>query len=183
MTFKRITVDKSFATTLLNPSPVTLVTAEYEDKQNIVTVNWNTPVSFSPTVIAIMVGRRNHSHQMIESSRQFAINIPDQSLLREIKLCGSISGSSRDKFLESGLTTLPALAIHVPLISECFAHIECQLVQTVAVGDHSIFCGNVVSVFVQEGLFTAEGEWDLAVRRPVIHLGQEHYVTLSNRIQ
>jgi flavin reductase (DIM6/NTAB) family NADH-FMN oxidoreductase RutF len=183
MAFKRITVDKSYATTLLNPSPVTLVTAKYEDKQNIVTVNWNTPVSFSPTIVAIMVGRGNHSHHMIESSRQFVINIPDSSLLWEIKLCGSISGSSRDKFLESGLTTLPALVIDVPLINECFAHIECQLSQTIAVGDHSIFCGNVVSVFVQEGLFTSEGVWDLAVRRPVIHLGQEHYVTLSDRIQ
>ncbi len=183
MVIKRITVDKSFATTLLNPSPVTLVTAEYEDKQNIVTVNWNTPVSFSPTIVAIMVARGNYSHQMIESSRQFVINIPDIHLLREIKLCGSISGSVRDKFLESGLTAMPALVIDVPLIKECFAHIECQLTQTVVVGDHSIFCGNVVSVFVQEGLFTSDGEWDLAVRRPVIHLGREHYVTLSDRIQ
>ncbi|MBN1492690.1 MAG: flavin reductase family protein [Candidatus Omnitrophica bacterium] len=179
MTLKRITVDKNYATTLLNPSPITLVTSEFEEKKNIVTISWVSPVSFSPTCVAIMLSKGTYTQSLIENSRQFAINIPGIELMKEIILCGSVSGNERDKFLETGLTMMPAIVIETPLINECFAHIECRLNQSIAVGDHTIYCGNVVSVFVREGLFDKEGKWMLEVGRPVIHLGQDQYVTLD----
>jgi len=180
MTIKKVTVDNSYATTLLNPSPVTLVTTTYEDKNNVATVSWVSPASFTPNIVAIMVSRGNHSHSMIESSRQFAINIPGLELVNAIKVCGSVSGNSRDKFMEAGLSPFPAIMIDPPLINECFAHIECHLNQSIVVGDHTIFSGNVVSVFVQEGLFAKEGEWDLSVNRPIIHLSKNQYGTVED---
>ena len=183
MTIKKVTIDKAHATTLLNPSPITLVTTRYEEKNNIMTISWGAPVSFSPAIVAIMVGRGNYSHSLIENSRQFAINIPNITLLDAVKICGTLSGNIRDKFIETGLTTLTPLVVDAPLINECFAHIECQLNQSIPMGDHTIFCGNVVSVFAQEGLFTSEGDWDIDVNRPIIHLAQNQYVTLNEMVK
>ncbi|MFC1809833.1 flavin reductase family protein [Candidatus Omnitrophota bacterium] len=179
MAIKRITVDKSYSSILLNTSSVVLVTSEYEEKRDIITVNWCTSVSFIPRIVAVVLEVGSFSHQIIEGSGQFAINVPDISLLEQVKFCGSVSGFKQDKFIDSGLTTIPALNLDLPLINECFANIECQVDKSVMIGDHTVFFGLVISVMVEDGLFKTDGTVDLEKRKPIVHLGKDQYVTLD----
>ena len=174
-------MDNKIALRFLNMSPVVLVTSMYDEQTNIVTVNWTIPISFSPPYVAIVLGRGRYSHYLIESSRQFVINVPDTSMLDVVKFCGSITGRRRNKFmeLEGKISRMPAISMNVPIISECFAHIECMIHRTFEAGDHTIFLGSVQSVLAEKNVFTPDDVLDISKQQPLIHLGGERFAALT----
>lgn len=175
---KKISV--SIANRLINSGPVVLVTTSWQGKDNIITIAWQTPVSHSPMLVAISVGKTRYSHELLEKSKEFVINIPAVNLLKETAFCGKVSGRKVDKFKESGLTLIKADKVNAPLIKECVGHLECKLVETVPSGDHTIFVGEVVTAWVDEELF--DGYWLVDKAKLIHHLGGTKYTTPDKRI-
>jgi len=176
---KKVTLDNKLAHCFLNVSPVSLVSSYYEDRSNICTISWCMPVSFVPPIVAIAIGHGRFSHYMIENSRQFIINLPDKSILEAVQICGSVSGRRKDKFVEADLTKLRGLVTNIPLISECFAHLECQVQRSFDMGDHTIFCGNVEAILADSQVLTEDGLIDLQQKKPLIHLGRDKVIELA----
>ncbi|MEM2107250.1 MAG: flavin reductase family protein, partial [Candidatus Bathyarchaeia archaeon] len=54
---------------------VTVVTSKAGSKINGLTIAWATQVSFQPPIVAVSVGKTRYTHDMIQSSRIFAVNI------------------------------------------------------------------------------------------------------------
>jgi len=140
-------VEPQQAYPLLYPKNLVLVTSiSLDGKPNIITLAWTTPVSFSPLLVGICVGRTRHSNTTIRESGEFAINIPGPELKDAVLRCGSVSGKTGiDKFKQAGLTPLKASRIRAPLIKECWAALECRLAHAFEAGDHTIFVGEVIA--------------------------------------
>src|SRR5262245_37890198 len=51
------------------------VTAKHGEETSMMTVNWLTQSSFDPPMLALAVESDSHSHQVIEASRAFAVNV------------------------------------------------------------------------------------------------------------
>jgi len=170
----------SIANRLINSGPVVLVTTSWQAKSNIITIAWQTPVSHTPMLVAISVGKTRYSHELLEKSKEFVINIPTVDLLKQVDFCGNVSGRSVDKFKESGLTPIKAEKVDAPLIKECIGHLECKLVETAPCGDHTIFIGEVVAAWVEKGLF--DGYWLVDKAKLIHHLGGTKYNTPDKRI-
>jgi len=117
----------SKANRLVNHGSVVLVTSQFKEKSNIITLAWQMPVSHKPMLIAISIAKSHYSHDMVKGSGEFAVNVPNVNLLSQVHYCGTTSGRDTDKFAQSGLTPLPAQKINPPLIAECIGHIECRL--------------------------------------------------------
>ena len=58
------------------------------------------------------------------------INIPTVELAKKVVGCGNTSGRKVDKFKTFGLTPVPASCVKAPLIDECYANLECKVVDT-----------------------------------------------------
>ncbi len=72
-------------------------------------------------------------------------------------LCGSKSGKDTDKFAEAKLAKEEGL--RVPLLKDCLASIECELVQEIETGDHVVFVGKAVNTVKRKegkGLYQSE---------------------------
>ena len=139
---------------LLHPRPVVLITSVGKNgKPNIMSATWVTPVSKNPPLIIICVGESRYSHKLIEETGAFVVNIPTKDLLEQVELCGSESGRYLDKFEASGLTAKPAKTVKPPIIEECIGHLECRVVNKFSAGDHTIFVGEVLAAYADEGLF------------------------------
>ena len=139
------------------------------------------PVSIEPMLIAIAVSPRRFSHDLIARSREFVVNVPPSRLLPAVWYCGTVSGRDGDKFDGAGLTAAQANVVSAPLVAECLAHIECRLVKTVTVGDHSLFVGEVASVSAESGAFDRH----LRLRgryHTLHHLGGPRFVTSAGTI-
>jgi len=177
---QKATLEKEQALDLITFSPVVLVTSSYAESSNIITIGWSSPIGFSPPLIAIVVGHGHYSHHLIENSREFAINIPDISLLEEVRMCGASTGRETDKFLDARFNELRPISIKAPLIKECFAHIECQVYRSFSMEDHTIFCGSIAAVLAEQDILSKDGIIDLEKRQPILHLGHNKYFGIGN---
>ena len=106
--------------------------------------------SFRPRLVAISVGKTRHSHKLIAESREFVLALPGEDLAEAVRVCGSSTGRSVDKFKETGLRRVPAKKVAPPLIGECIANNECKVIATLDTGDHTIFVGEVVAAYVSD---------------------------------
>ncbi|MCM8783894.1 MAG: flavin reductase family protein [Candidatus Omnitrophica bacterium] len=173
--FKKVEIPLKRANRLINHGPVVLVTSKYKDKTNIVTLAWTTPVSHNPPLVAICIHQNHFSHGLIKESKEFVINVPDEGLIEKVHRCGTVSGREIDKFKEFGLTPLKAEKVAPPLIKECFAHLECRVVDIYSRGDHSIILGEVLCAQIKEGLF--KEVLDIEHIKTLHHLGANFYTT------
>ena len=178
---EKVEIPLSSSYRLLHPRLTVLVSCvDKAGKANAITLAWSMPVSINPPIVAISVAPKRYSHQLIEETKEFAINIPTMDIVRETLFCGRRSGRTHDKFKETRLTTLTAKLVKPPIIKECVAHLECKLEEQVTVGDHTLFIGRVVTAYTDKGIF--DEKFDVKKVKPVYHMGGDDFVTLSTQI-
>jgi len=112
-----------------------LITCGDERKSNIIAVSFCMPISKEPPLIACAIGRGTYSCKLIESTKEFIVNLPPKELKPKIYYCGFHSGYQVDKFKATGLTPQPARKVKAPIIDECVAHMEWKVRQEIETGD------------------------------------------------
>ena len=129
---------------------------DIEGKSNIIAVSFCMPVSKEPPLTACAIGRQAYSCELIESTKEFVINIPSIELESKIYYCGFHSGYQVDKFKETGLSPQPARKVKAPIIDECVAYMECKVRQKIETGDKNLFIGEVIESYADEILVKGE---------------------------
>ena len=170
-------VDLSYAYRLLYPRQVVLVScADKTGKTNIITLAWSMPASARPPMLVVSIAPKRYSHELIEETGEFVVNVPTMDILKETLLCGRRTGREYDKFEEAGLTPLQAKIVKPQVIKECVAHLECRLHQKIAPGDHTLFIGEILTAYANEGVFI--GKYDLQRVKPIYHMGGDDFTTI-----
>ena len=125
---KSMQLRKAF--TLIEPGPVVLVTTNDGEKDNIMTISWTMVVEFTP-LFAITTGPWNYSYAALEKFKECVISIPTVDLIDKVVGVGTCSGADTDKFKKFRLTPLKGKHVNAPLIKECLANIECEVIDVV----------------------------------------------------
>lgn len=112
----------------LEPGPVVLVSTAHGDQRNIMTMGWHMVMEFTPSLVGCLISSGNHSYEMICRSKNCVINVPTVELARTVAKIGNCSGADTDKFKAFKLTALEPEVVTAPLIAECYANLECKLV-------------------------------------------------------
>jgi len=160
----------------LYPMPLVLVTCvDEQGAPNIITLAYVGTTAAKPPQAAIAIRPSRYSHTVISRTGEFAINIPTEDLLPAVDQCGHVSGARTDKFALTGLTPEPATQIQPPLIAECPVNIECKLTQTIPLGSHDLFIGEIVAVHVDEELLDEHGFIDYSKTTAVTYVGNEYW--------
>ncbi|MDG0817573.1 flavin reductase family protein [Bdellovibrio svalbardensis] len=133
---------------LLEPGPVALVTTSYRGESNIMTMSWQTMIDFEPPIVACVISNRNHSFEMIRKSKECVLNIPTLEIAKQVVGCGNTSGDSVDKFKKFKLTALPATTVKAPLIDECYASLECKVIDSKLANKYNLFFLEVQKAWV-----------------------------------
>lgn len=160
---------------LLFPLPPCLVTCGPPERPNIITLTWAGSLNSEPPVMGVSIRPSRYSHPLVQSSGEFAINIPTVAQLGAVDYCGRVSGRAGDKFAATGLTPVPARVIGTALIAECPVSLECRVVETVRLGSHDLFLGEVVAVEAEEGILDPQGEIDLGRADPIAYGGHAYW--------
>jgi flavin reductase (DIM6/NTAB) family NADH-FMN oxidoreductase RutF len=171
-------LDVRKVTRLVNHGPTVLASCRDQARRNLITLAWVTPVSIKPPMLAIAVAPARFSHDLIQRSGEFVVNVPGADLLGAVWHCGTVSGRDGDKFDSAGLTEAAAQVVAAPLVAECFGHAECRVVDAPVTGDHTLFVGEVVAAAVEEEAF--DGHLSLEGSYTTLHhLGGSRFVTSS----
>ena len=94
------------------------------------TISWTMVLDFTP-VFAITTGEWNHSFAALRKTRECVIAIPTVDMLDKVVGIGTCSGADTDKFARFDLTPVKGKVVGAPLIKECLANIECQVIDIV----------------------------------------------------
>jgi flavin reductase (DIM6/NTAB) family NADH-FMN oxidoreductase RutF len=141
---------------LLEPGPVVMVTTAREGKAHIMTMSWHTMMEFEPPTVGCV------------------ISIPTVELAAKAVACGNTSGRHVDKFRTFGLTPVPASRVAAPLIGECYANLECRVMDARMVAKYNFFILEVLKAWIDPSR---------KVPRTIHHLGKGAFMVAGRTIK
>jgi flavin reductase (DIM6/NTAB) family NADH-FMN oxidoreductase RutF len=105
-------------------------------------------VDFEPPIIACVMSNRDYSFEALKKTRECVINVPTVELAKKVVGCGNTSERDVDKFKQFALTASEASSVRAPLIDECYASLECKVIDTKLVTRYGIFILEVVKAWM-----------------------------------
>jgi flavin reductase (DIM6/NTAB) family NADH-FMN oxidoreductase RutF len=133
---------------LLEPGPVALVSTADRGRANVMPMSWHLMMEFEPPLVGCVISGRNHTFGLLRATGECVIAIPTVELARQVVACGNSTGTRVDKFKAFGLTRAAASRVGAPLIEECYANLECRVVDSRLVDDYNFFVLEVVKAWV-----------------------------------
>lgn len=129
---------------LLEPGPVVMVTTASgatasRGKANIMTMSWHMMIDFEPPLVGIVMSNQNYSFKALKSTKECVINIPTVELIERVVDVGNCSGAKVDKFKKFNFTPVPGTRVSVPMIDECYANLECKVIDAHLATKYNIF--------------------------------------------
>lgn len=159
---------------LIEPGPVVMVTTARKDRANIMTMSWHTMMDFEPPIMGCVISNRNYTFGILKATRECVINIPTVELAEKAVACGNTSGRRVDKFKAFGLTPAAASCVKAPLIAECYANLECKVVDTRMAAKYNFFILEVVKAWINPLQKTP---------RTIHHLGNGVFMVAGKKIK
>ncbi len=133
---------------LLEPGPVVLLTTSRNGRPNVMTMSWHTMMEFEPPLVGCIVSNRNYSFGLLKATQECVLNIPIADLAAKVVGCGNTSGRRTDKFKVFRLTPVPAACVAAPLIAQCYANLECRVIDTRLVAKYNFFILQVLKAWI-----------------------------------
>ncbi|MGC8542389.1 MAG: flavin reductase family protein [Vulcanisaeta sp.] len=121
------------------PTGVTIVTTTYNDEYYGLTVNSFTSLSLDPPLVLIAIDKRLTSHEAIDKSNVYAVNILSDDMK---DLAIKFATAPREERF-SGLKVRTAKT-GSPIIEGAIAYLDCKVVAKYPGGDHTIFIGEIL---------------------------------------
>ena len=141
---------------LLEPGPVVLLVTAGAKRPNVMPMSWLTMLEFEPPLVGIVVSQNNYSFGLLAEGKACSLNIPTAELAEQVVGCGNCSGREVDKFARFGLTTHPAQTMTPPLLEQCYASLECRLVDASMAEHYNLFVLEVVQAWVDPTVKAAQ---------------------------
>ncbi|MBS0653428.1 MAG: flavin reductase family protein [Verrucomicrobia bacterium] len=156
---------------LLEPGPVTMVTTCFKGKANVMTMSWHMMVDFEPPILACVISDQNFTFDILKKTKECVINIPTLESAKKAVEVGNVSGGKIDKFEKFHLAQEAASQVSAPLLSDCYANLECKVIDMKMAEKYNIFILEVVKAWVRpskkrprtihhcgKGVFVVDGE-------------------------
>lgn len=147
--------------TALAPVPVVMVSCGTMEQSNIITLAWVGTVNSVPPMVSISVRRERYSYSMIDSLKEFTVNMVTKDLVRVTDICGTVSGRKEEKFSLCNLTKRQGERVACPYIEESPLSLECKVVDKKDFGSHTVFYGEIVNVIADERYVSEKGKFTI----------------------
>lgn len=156
--------------TLAYPTPAWLV-GSYDEtgKPNLMTAAWAGICCSKPPCVTVSIRKERHSYAAIIQRQAFTIGVPGEALVAEVDFAGMASGAKVDKFAAAGLTLVKGEFVDAPYAEEVPFVLECRLLQTIDLGAHTQFIGEIVDVKADAAILNEEGQVDMAKLKPLVY--------------
>ena len=132
---------------VLEPGPVVLLSTSIDGVANVMTMSWHTMMEFEPPLVGCVISEANHSFAALRETGECVINVPTVDLAEKVIACGNTSGRTVDKFKTFGLTASPAARVAAPRVEECYANLECRVMDRELVATYNFFVLEVVKAW------------------------------------
>ena len=172
MTKKSYPLSKVYG--LLEPGPVVLVSTQTKTGPNIMTMSWHTMMEFEPPMIGCVISSQNYTFSILKATKECVINIPTVEIAKQVVGVGNSSGRDTNKFEAFALTPSKTKLVQAPLIEECYANLECKVVDTKLVSKYNFFILEVVKAWINSAM---------KAPRTIHHMGKGRFMVSGEEIK
>ena len=165
---------------MLNPVPAVMVSCGDDTVNNIITIAWTGIINSDPPITYVSVRKSRYSHDIIERTGEFVINLTTEKLAFAADYCGVRSGRDVDKFKEMKLTAAESKEVSCPSIEESPVNIECRVMEMKEYPTHDMFIAEIVSVSVDDSLMDETGKLCLD-EAGLVAYNHGHYFALQKK--
>ena len=154
-------IDIRRAQKLGSPNPFALLTTKKPDGgDNVMAVSWWSYASNNPPLLTACLSNKGYSGELIREAGVFSLSLPGEGIKEAAFSAGTRSGRGVSKAEAIGLPLeqteegFPAAAAGSRVV------FNCRLVNAYPAGDHTIYLGEVVSVYANPevpALYALEG--------------------------
>jgi flavin reductase (DIM6/NTAB) family NADH-FMN oxidoreductase RutF len=157
------------ADTLIYPTPTWLVgTYDKVGKANLAAVAWGGICCSKPPCLTVSLRKATYSYQAILDRKAYTVSVPSVEQARQADYCGIVSGRVTDKFADCGFTAVRSTLVDAPYVEQCPMVLECRLVQSIELGLHTQFVGEILDVKVDESSLGSDGQPEIDKVRPFV---------------
>lgn len=155
--------------TIVYPTPVWVVgTYDGNDRPNAATVAWGGICCSSPPCVAISLRAATYTHGNILARKAFTVSVPSETHVREADYFGIASGADEDKFARSRLKPVASELVDAPYVEEFPLVLECTLLQSAELGQHTQFVGEILDVKADESVLDDKGRPHIEKVKPML---------------
>jgi flavin reductase (DIM6/NTAB) family NADH-FMN oxidoreductase RutF len=130
------------------------------------TIGWGTiGIIWKRPVFTVLVRHSRFTHELIEESGEFSVNVLDAGYSKQILYCGSHSGRDVNKLSDCHFDIEPGSTIAVPHLSQASIVYECRVVHTNEVDPDTLDRKIYEHYYTREALHTVYNGEILAVFR------------------
>ncbi|SCW39461.1 NADH-FMN oxidoreductase RutF, flavin reductase (DIM6/NTAB) family [Ruminococcaceae bacterium YRB3002] len=164
--------------TLLNPVPAVMIsTSNKNGENNICTVAWAGTVNSEPPMVSISLRSSRLTHDYVDETGEFVINLVNKSLAKPCDRCGVRSGRDEDKFRTCGLTPVKAKGLdYAVAIKESPVSLSCKVVSRQELGSHDMYIAEIVGITADSYLMDDNGRLCLDKAKLVAYNHGEYFL-------
>lgn len=107
-------------------------------------MSWHMMIDFEPPIVACVISNRDYTFNILREMKECVINIPTVEPAKEVVGCGR----NVDKFKKFRLTPVPATRVGAALISECYANLECKVIDRSMTEKYNLFILEVIKAWI-----------------------------------
>ncbi len=170
--------------TVLYAHPVFIV-GSYDKNEvpNIMSVAWGGICCSDPPCVCISLRKATYTYHNIMENKAFTVNIPSVDYVKAADYVGISSGKNENKFEATGLTAVKSELVKAPYVREFPMSLICKLHDTVEIGLHTQFIGEILDVIADEELLNSKGMPIIEKVKPFIYDNSSRsYFEIGNNI-
>ncbi len=167
------------------PRPIAFIsTVNSQGICNLAPFSFFNGVSSNPPAVMIAITRKSHGEKKdtlrnIETTHQFVVNSVNEWMVEPMNQCSAEYPYGVNEMQTVGLTPLPSQKIQPPRVKESAIHLECELYDTLNVGDGSegsstIVIGKIVMLHIFSAAYK-DGRILLEEIKPISRLAGTSY--------
>ncbi len=129
------------------PNALALIGSASDEEWNGMTASWVTQLSMEPVLIGVGVDNKAVTHRLISQSGSFSVNLwpsdDTRVFVKFSKPAVKEEGSLNGRPVHQGVTG-------APIFDESLAWLDCEVRQSIDLGTHTLFIGEVVAAGVND---------------------------------
>jgi len=133
------------------PVPIVLIGVKDEEKINFTTIGDIAVMGLNPPLVTISLHENHYVTMAVRKNKQFSVNLPTQSMLKEVDTCGMVSGWQQDKSVLFDWEINPGYPF-APLINQSPAQLICRVLEEMQVEKRVLFVCKVEHTRVEQDL-------------------------------
>ena len=129
--------------------------------------------------VSVSVRKEHFINEGIVKNNSFSINLPSVDMIREVDLCGHISGRDYDKAVN--FETFYGSSKTTPLIKQCSINMECQVTHVINLSNYTYYVGKILASYCDSEMIKNK-KADLEKIQPILFSMQDYgYWSLNRR--